>query len=42
MFPLAYSKVIIVAELYDGTAPREAVTLRFGTNVKLLTLPLFP
>lgn len=41
-FPLALSKVIIVAELYHGTTPREAVTLHPGTNVKLLTLPLFP
>lgn len=42
MFPLALSKIIIMAELYHGITSREAVALHLGTNVKLLTLPLFP
>lgn len=37
MFPFVISKAIIMAELYHGTNPREALTLNFGTNVRLLT-----
>ena len=42
MFPLTVSTVVIRAESHHRTNPKEALTLSFGTNVKLLTLLLFP